>query len=310
MERIFVIVSNTPFLRNREIKKIANNFPSFEIVTYDMKEVLVTRAIEDLDTLNFFTTGKIVVCDDAFFLGSEKVKTNLEHDLKILENYLNNPSTDNILILTTSKLDERKALIKLLKKCAKVIEPVVDSMKLIDENLENFTMPSDVKKHLIDKVLSSPERVYRELEKLKLYAFDSKKITKEMVDLLVTKEMDDNIFHLIDAILKKDKKEAFQIYLDMILLNEEPTKILILLANRIRLYYQVKVLSKTIYSDDEIGRIIGSHPYPVKLARSVVYDYSEKELLSYLSRLSEIDLKIKTGKTYQNVAFENFILSL
>lgn len=310
MERIFVIVSNTPFLKIREIKKIANCFPSFELVSYDMTEVEVKKAIEDLDTLNFFTSGKLVVCDNSYFLGSEKVKASVEQDVSVLEAYLKNPSPDNVLILVTSKLDERKVIVKLLKSVAKVIEPVVDPIRLIDENLEDFTMSMDVKRYLVDKVLSSPERVYRELDKLKLYAYDKKEITKDMVDNLVHKEMDDNIFHLIDAILKKNKKEAFQIYEDMMLLNEEPTKILILLANRIRLYYQVKVLSKTIYRDEEIGRIIGSHPYPVKLARGVVYDYSEKELLGYLLRLSEIDLEIKTGKTYQNIALENFILSL
>ena len=310
MNNIYVIATSDEFLKTREIKKIQNRYPSYELVSYDMKETPVEKAIEDLDTLNFFTSGKIVVCENSYFLNSEKVKTTLEQDTKVLESYLKNPSLDNILILTTSKLDERKSLVKLLKGVAKVIEPTIDPITLIDENLEDFKMSIDTKRYLIDKVLSNPERIFRELDKLKLYAFDKKEITKEMIDNLVHKEMDDNIFHLIDAILKKDKKEAFQIYEDMILLNEEPTKILILLANRIRLYYQVKVLSKTIYRDEEIGRIVGSHPYPVKLARGVVYDYSEKELLSYLSRLSEIDLEIKTGKTYQNIALENFILSL
>jgi len=310
MERIFVIVSSVGFLKTREIKKIANQFPSFEVVSYDMKEVDVKKAIEDLDTLNFFTAGKIVVCEDAYFLSSEKVKTTIEQDLSVLDAYLKSPSPDNILVFVTSKLDERKGLVKLLKSTAKIIEPDVEPIQLIDENLEDYKMSLDTKRYLVDKVLANPERVYRELDKLKLYAFDIREITQEMVDNLVHKEMDDNIFHLIDAILKKDKKEAFQIYEDMILLNEEPTKILILLANRIRLYYQVKVLSKTIYRDEEIGKIVGSHPYPVKLARGVVYDYTEEELLGYLARLSEIDLQIKTGKTYQNIALENFILSL
>lgn len=310
MNQIFVIVSSTGFLKTREIKKIANLFPSYEVVSYDMKEVEVRKAIEDLDTLNFFTSGKVVVCEDSCFLSSEKVKTSIEQDVSSLESYLKNPSPDNVLVLITSKLDERKAIVKLLKSVAKIIEPTIDPISLIDENLEDFKMSLDAKRYLVEKVLSSPERVFRELDKLKLYAYDTKEITKDMIDNLVHKEMDDNIFHLIDAILKKNKKEAFQIYEDMILLNEEPTKILILLANRIRLYYQVKVLSKTIYRDEEIGRIVGSHPYPVKLARGVVYDYTESELLGYLSRLAQIDLEIKTGKTYQNIALENFILSL
>ena len=190
------------------------------------------------------------------------------------------------------------------------LETNYDIGKLIRDNLEDFEMDNNTQKYLMEQVLNHPERCYRELEKLKLYCYDKKKIIKEDIDKLVMPSIDDNIFKLIDAIVKKEKRKAFKTYEDMILHNEEPAKILVLLANRFRLYYQVKVLSKRIYRDEEIGRIIGSHPYPVKLAREVVYDYSEKELLSYLKKLAEIDLSIKTGKTYQNIALETFILSL
>lgn len=310
MENIYLIASDDDFLIRKNIEKIKSKLTGFEEVSYDLKEDSLTRVIEDLDTLNFLVSGKVVVAHNAYFLTSEKPKNVIEQNIEFLEKYIKNPNPDNVLILTCKRLDERKGIVKLLKKSVKIVETSLDIYKLITENLEDYRMDRDAQKFLIDRTLNNYERVINELEKLKLYKYDSKVITKEDVENLVTKTIDDNIFALIDSILAKDKKNAFMIYEDMLLHNEEPMKILILLANKIRLLYQVKVLAKTIYSDEEIGRIIGSHPYPVKLARGIIHKFSEKDLLKYLHELSNIDISVKTGKTYQNIGLEQFILTL
>lgn len=310
MNAIYLIVNEEHFLVEREISKIIKNKKDIEVIRHDMKEVSLEQVLEDLNTMNFFTSSKIVIADNCYFLTSEKPKGVIEQDTTNLEKYIKQPNPENILILNCSKLDERKSIVKLLKKEAKLIEGNIDIYQLIKENLEDYQMDRKEQQKLIERTLSHPERTLQELEKLKLYKYDTKIILGEDIDRLVTKTIDDNIFTLIDAIVKKDKPKAFEIYEDMLLHNEEPTKILILLANRIRLLYQVKVLSKTIYRDDEIGRIIGSHPYPVKLAREIIYQFREKELLEYLKKLATIDMEIKTGKTYQNIALEQFILTL
>lgn len=310
MENIYVISSSDNFLIKRNIDKIKSKLNGFLEINYDLKEINISLAIQDLDTFNFLSSGKVVICDNAYFLTGEREKNEIEHDTKLLEKYIKNPNKDNVLILVCKKLDERKSIVKLLKEYAKVIDVSMDIYKLIDENLDDYKMDNDTKKFLVERVLNNYERVINEVEKLKLYKYDSKVITKEDVIEIVTRTMDDNIFALIDGIINKDKKNVFMTYQDMLLHNEEPMKILILLANKIRLLYQVKVLSKTIYSNEEIGKIIGSHPYPVKLAKNIIHKFNEEDLLKYLHELSLIDINIKTGKTYQNIGLEQFILTL
>ncbi len=310
MEQVYLIVSEDSFVIHKKIEKIIGNKLDQEVVQYDLKEVSLERVIEDLDTVNFFTSQKIVVAENAFFLTSEKPKNAIEQNIDILSRYLKNPSPENTLILTCTKLDERKAIVKELKKVAKMINTDMDIMNVIKEELEDYQLSIEDRKYLAERTLNNIERTINEIAKIKMFKGKDKNITREDIDTLVTKTVDDNIFTLVDAIIKKDKNQAFEIYEDMLLHNEEPVKIMILLANKIRLLYQVKVLSKTIYRDEEIGRIIGSHPYPVKLARNIIHDFKEEELLTYLDRLAHIDADIKTGKTYQNIAFETFILTL
>ena len=310
MENIYVIASQDDFLIRKNIEKIKSKLVGFEEVSYDLKEDSITRVIEDLDTFNFLVSGKIVVAHNAYLLTSEKPKNAIEQNPEILEKYIKNPNFDNVLILTCKKMDERKGIVKLLKKSAKIVDTTLDIYKLISQNLEDYQMDIETQKFLVDRTLNNYERVINELEKLKLYKYDDKVILKEDIENIVVKTIDDNIFALIDSIIAKDKKNAFMIYEDMLLHNEEPMKILILLANKIRLLYQVKILSRTIYLDDEIGKIIGSHPYPVKLARGIIHKFSESDLLKYLHELSNIDISVKTGKTYQNIGLEQFILTL
>ena len=310
MENIYVVASEDNFLIQEKIKKLLKDNERSEVIHYDLKEVALEQIIEDLDTLNFFTNQKIIVAENAYFLTSEKPRGVVEQNIDVLEKYIQNPNPDNVLILTCTKLDERKKLVKTLKKQVKVLDTEINLFKLLEEELEDYQMNDQDKRYLIERTLNNYERTIHEVQKIKLFKGDNKNITRKDIDDLVTKTIDDNIFTLVDAIIKKDKKQAFEIYEDMLLHNEEPMKIMILLANKIRLLYQVKILSKTIHRDEEIGKIIGSHPYPVKLAREIVWDFKEEDLLSYLNQLAHIDINIKMGKTYQNIAFETFILTL
>jgi len=310
MENIYLIVSENRFLIQNKLEKLLGKSKDKELIRYDMKVTPLEQVLEDLDTMNFFTRQKIVVAENAYFLTSERPKNVVEQNVDVLDKYLKNPNPENVLVLTCSKLDERKAIVKSLKRIAKVVDTNIDMMKQMDEELEDYRMSPLDKRYLMDRTLNNYERIVHEIDKIKLFKGEDKNITREDIDELVTKTIDDNIFTLIDAIVKKDKKQAFEIYEDMLLHNEEPTKILILLANKFRLLYQVKVLSKTIFQDEEIGKMIGSHPYPVKLARGIVREFTEQELLTYLDKLAHIDIDIKMGKTYQNIAFETFILTL
>ena len=310
MNSVYLLVGEDSFALQQKVSSIQKKYPTFEVVHYDLKETPLERVLEDLDTFSFFTPGKIVVAENAYFFSSEKPRNALEQNTASLEKYLSHPSQENILLLLTSKLDERKAITKLAHKTCHIEEASLDLDRLLTTHLEDYQMDFATREYLKSRVGNIPERLVQEIEKLKLYCYDTKQITKEVIGLLVMETLEDNIFHLIDAIVQKRKQEAFALYEDMLLHGEEPTIILILLANRYRLFYQVKVLSKSLYRDEEIARVIGSHPYPVKLARSVISQYKEEELLQFLEQLASIDFAIKSGKTYQNVALEMFFLRL
>ena len=92
-------------------------------------------------------------------------------------------------------------------------------------------------------------------------------------------------------------------------LGEEPIKIIVMLANQIRIIYQTKELSKKGYREKDIAQILDIHPYRVKLALTNGYKYTSSVLLKKISELAQMDIDIKKGLVDKSIALELFIVS-
>ena len=99
-------------------------------------------------------------------------------------------------------------------------------------------------------------------------------------------------------------------YYEMLKLNEEPIKIIIMLANKFRLMYQACELTKKGYSIDDIAVKLNSKRYPVQLAIDKGFKYDSKILLKNLEELADLDTNIKMGLIDKEIALELFILKL
>ena len=304
----YLIVSENKITLDEKIKELKKD-DSYEVVYYDLRETNISRLVEDLNTINFLCNKKIIVGTNAFFLSSEKAKSEVNHDLDLLERYLDNPS-DNILILVTDNIDKRKKITSnILKKCT-LVEEISDINSLIKKRLEDYTMDNIAINKLIEYCRNDLEKIFNELEKLKLYKVFERVITSKDIEEIVTPTLDDNIFHFVDSILSGNKEYAFKLYHNFILHGEQVIPMLILVSNKVRLIYQVKVLTNQGNSDQAISKLLKVHEYPVKLAREAGYKYTDKHLLEILEKLSKLDLDIKSGETLGEVEFETLLASI
>lgn len=308
----YIIESTDYVVVNARIDDILKNYKLTNdmIIKYDLLETPISVAIEDLDTYNFLSTNKVVVCDNAYFLTANKPRNAVSHNEDELEKYLKNPSQDNILIMICDKLDSRKKWVKLIdKKCILGGEVVIDD--LIKERLDDYKMDFKTIKYLIGYCDNDNERILNELEKLKCYKFDEKEITVEDINEVVIKLSKDTVFDLVDAIVTKNKSKAYSIVQDLISSGEDINKIIIMTADQFRLMYQVKSFLKEGYKQDEIASKLKIHPYRVKLAIEKGYSYSSKTLLTHLDYFCNLDYEIKSGNaTNPKLALELFLINL
>ena len=307
---LYLVASNDKITLDNKLQEIIKKSPDAEIVHYDLSEVAIDKLIEDLDTYNFLSNKKVIVGHNASFLSTDKVKQQVEHNFEKLEKYIENPNPDNVLVLVCDNLDKRKKLVTTLLKKAELTEEITNIHTLIKKRLEDYQMSSNTEKMLLEYCMNDYERVFHELDKLKLYKMEDKVITEKDIEAIVMKSMDDNIFHLVDSILTGNKKYAFLLYQDFLLHGEQVVNIIRILSNKIRLIYQVKVLLNDGNSDQTISKLLKVHEYPVKLARESSYRYTEKALLEKLERLASLDLEIKSGQTSGQVEFEVLLATI
>jgi len=308
MNNLYFIENDNHLILDKYVKEILkeNNFSEDELIKYDLSVSNIYDVIVELNTYSLFGNRKIVYANDATFLTADKCEIN--HDIDEFIKYINNPS-DNILILSCRKLDGKKNISKLVKEKFKIIDVNINYQDYIKEKTKGYKFSTSDIIYFLSLVTEDIDRINNELDKLMMYKFDTKEITKKDIDLIVVKKIDDNVFDLIKAIIKKDKKQSLIIYNDIICYGEEIFKILISLSNKIRLLLQVKILSKE--NDLDIANQLGiKNPKQLYFLRQEIATYKKEELIDYLYKLAIMDEELKLGKTIPEVVFPIFIASL
>ena len=289
----------------------------FNYARFDMETVSVDKALEEALSAPFFGDRKLVFADNALFLTGEKPKTEVMHDLKWLEEYCESPSPETVLVIFApyEKLDQRKTVVKKLKKAAFILETsALNEQKTrlyLEERIKNqaYQIDHTALNLLLQLTGSNLTASLKELDKLMLFALDKKVITADMVQELTVKGLEENVFELMDKILQKDAAGSLYLFQSLLDQKEEPIKIIALLLSQFRLLLQVKILRSKGYQQGDISKFLKLHPYRVKLASRQEKKFALEDLSQAFNGLIETDYHLKTGHGHPITQFEVFILS-
>lgn len=233
----------------------------FNLSVFDMREIAVDLAIEDAATLPFIGARRVVIIKNAYFLTAQKDEWKIDHSLKAFEEYIQNPvlETAFIIVAPYEKLDERKKITKLLKKEAVAVEAKEFDDRLMAEWISNrakeksIILTEDAIGRLIQLLGKNLFMMTNELDKLALFIGEGGQITLEIVDELVAKTIEQDIFMLINAIVSRQIDEALSIFFELMKQKEDPIKLIALLARQIRIQYQVKEIARQGYAQKQMA---------------------------------------------------------
>lgn len=319
MKMIYVLYGNETFLLEQKLKDLKEKYNISEemmnLVVYDDPLVQIKDVIEDCNTPPFLSEYKMVVLKNPIFLTTQKIPEKNKQDLSVLEDYLSKPFEQTIFVIFSDvkNFDERKKIVKRLKK-----EAVYVTLDELSEQQLTGTIRQAIKKRkclieddamelLLSRVEHQLIKAMNEVEKLTLY---TSHIKIEDVKMLVSKPIEENAFELVSAIMKKKQTLAIQIYKDLMIKNEEPVKLIVMIANQMRLLYQVKVLDRKGYNDQEIAKILAINPYRIKYLRQDARYFELDDLLAKLNDLACLDKNIKQGLVEKRLGLELFLMKV
>ena len=136
----YLIEGNDYISVNNKISEIIkkNDFSDASISKYDLSEGLLDDALEDLNTYGLFSDKKIVIINN--FDKMDPLLNNIEELLK----YVENSSSLNLLFVVSDKYDDRKKIIKDLKKKMEFIKISTDSVEFTKSCLEGYKIENGV----------------------------------------------------------------------------------------------------------------------------------------------------------------------
>lgn len=305
MKHNYLICSNDSIAINMKIKNIIDEIKDKEVIKIDLSISSFESVLEQINTYNFLSDCKVVICYNTFFLEGG------EHpEIKELKKYLENPS-DNYLILVTESLSDKKEIKELLN-LLEVVDSRISSEVLIKKNLDGFMMDNNTVKYFVSYCLGNNEKIFNELKKIKCFKSNDevKVITINDINNLVMKDYDDNIFDLVNAIVRRDKPLIFDIFSRLMEKEKDCINIIASISSQIRLLYSVKTLNEDRVSDMEISNILGVKPRAVSIALQNCNNFSSIKLLYLLNELADIDIKSKSESVDSEFLMKKFILDI
>jgi DNA polymerase-3 subunit delta len=316
---IYLVHSSQKPLIDKQVSVIIQSIlpkpNEFSLVTFDCEESTVQQVVSDAITLPLGEEHKVLVAKNAYFFRTKNSKDiKLDQDFEVLRSYLSAAPDFSTLIftLTDSKLDEKNEWVKIIRQHGKILAlgdygknewPSV-IRKIFEKR--GVRIDEDALNCFMDRVGRDLIEIIQEADKLSVF---SKNIHLKDVEELVPRPLEENVFGIADALLKRDPTTALQIFRDLRLNNEEPVRLLPIIANQLRFFYQVGYLYQNDkMREDEIVSHLKVHPYRVSLALRSLHLFSVHYVLNLLNRLGELDYQIKSGKVDRMQAFELFIV--
>ncbi len=248
-----------------------------------------------------FTTKRCVVITEIFKLKPQVVDVFLA--------LLPRCGADTIVIATASELPKTDAktespLLPVLLKADRVEAfPLLDPTQLskwLKERVQKLhaTIEPTAVHYLVQAIGSDGWRMSGVVEQLTHY---DKNISLKNAELFVASPLDDNIFHLTDALSERHASAALKVLHDQMESGANPFYILTMLARQITILLQVK-------SGGEAAKKL--HPYVQKKSALHARRFSMEQLTTLYGKVVRVDEQLKTTSLEPAVVLDKLVAEL
>lgn len=309
-------------MKSQVLKQIGYDSADLNFAYFDMKEVVYKDVELELVSLPFFADEKIVILDHFVDITTAKKRFLTDDELKLFEEYFDNPSpTTKLIIFAEGKLDSKRRLVKLLKRDAKVFDAVEAKEQELRQYFQKWSQKQGLQflgqsfENLLVKSGFQFSEIQKNLLFLQSYKEDSV-IEEEDIVNAIPKTLQDNIFDLTQFILTKKMDQARDLVRDLTLQGEDEIKLIAVMLGQFRTFTQVKILSESGQTESQIASSLGSflgrnpNPYQIKFALRDSRGLSLSFLKQAISYLIETDYQIKTGLYEKSFLFEKALLQI
>ena len=307
--KLFVVYGENEGLKKEIISKIKEKYVGKEMV-YEEEQILKNKDafFSEIKNKSLFEEKKILIVERC----SEKISETV---LELEQNYL-----DDLIILNCGILEKKSKLRNFIEKSdfAAIIPTYKDnSQSLINISKDFFLKKKISVSYETLNLLTSRcngDRGYlkNELEKLSNYLSDKKVLSMKEISTLTNLTENYSAAELVDASLSGNLKKTKEILNENNYSQEDTYFIL-----RVFLQKAKKILNllENIKNENDIDKVISEHRPPIfwkdkPIIKKQLKMWSYKKIYDVVSKLNEIEVKIKRNNTLSIILMKNFIYEI
>ncbi len=304
-------------IRNITNKYLSQDFKEMNYTKFEKIEDSFNEFYETVTTFPFMSDKKVIVVNESDFMTSTG-SLNKAYEDKLISLLSSESSTSIVIfVLKNKKPDTRKKMVKIFKDNNSIYEiKKLEEGELINWIVEGFKAkglkinPSNANYIALNCGYLDYESVVNlydinnEIDKIYSYAMDNGEVTREDIDLLLTKSLDSNIFKLVDYICEGKKDKASLMLEDMLQNGAAEQFIIHMIARQYRMIYEYQILAKRGYSLNEIMDAMKIKKFIATKLSNIVRNITIEKTEYIIEQLLDIDRKIKTGLIDKNVGLD------
>lgn len=266
-----------------------------QIEHFSAASITADQLRRSLLTAGLFTVRRFVVCSDIFDLPNNLIPLWLEASA--------HSSSDTIIVATTTQLPKAKGQLKTALLAAERVEeyPLLKPAQLPSWIKSRFAQlhanaTPEAITFLCQSIGSDLWSLNNAITQLSHY---TQHVTVETAQQFVPSALDDNIFHLTDAIAERNSKKALQLLQEQLATGANHFYVLTMLARQLSVLIQVK--------EPTPGNST-LHPYVLKKAQHHAQRFSLAELIQLHQAVVTLDIQLKSSTIPAALLLDRFIV--
>lgn len=299
----------------RELKENPVKKDDFNFVKVDLDEEGIDVLMDELSSLPIGYDRKLVVVN---LTVAAKKKKKGPSDLDPFYEWLENPDpTIDCFVVAIGEIDAKHPLAAAVTKGGgnvREVKPFTDGdwMNYIPKwfSARGIGIETDAISELIARIEGDYARFLSEGSKLVAYKGGHGNISKQEVESLVHKPIEDSSFALTDALFSKDRSKVMPIYAELRESGVEPIALSRMILKQLTFLSKIRYLLSNGTNPEMAASELGVHQYRARLASKTVSRLSKADIDRGVEAIHDFEKSVLTGEKDAEIAFLECLASL
>ncbi len=285
---VYLFEGEDAFFRERGLNLLKNKFVdnpelNFTALASDCDN---EEMISSLSAYPFMSAKRLVVVRE-FYPKQEFIK-------KGLGDYLENPTDFTLFVVINERPCEtlKKFPSVCVVDCSRADASLLVRWIKAECSSSNVSIEAETAKVIVDYCLSDMTRIENETKKLCAFVGENGSITKDDVDVMVSRDTEYKIYEMTDYIAKRKFDLALSVIKDMLSKGETSQRILTAIYNYFRRLFHSAISD---LSTVELAKVFGVKDFAIKKTKEQASMFKKRNLKSAVDALTDADFKIKSG---------------